>query len=385
MAKNTVKVVKVEQAVDGDAYALRAINIAAKADVQVFQNLTIMADAKEITQTGTIPLLFALIASYGEHAQTTDEDGNITENEFPLSIWPNPGVEGGNNPDVFSRKEQNEKGEWVNKKTGFFPEWVRGTPEGKANHEEIKNLKRLLNDKDNRQGIPAELIAKYCDGTAADTKAINARIAKLDNRLKSEVVAVRRSLKMFHKLAAINELPEVQAEFLLDKDGNLEDTPEPIFVFQVKGYDKEGNAVPHPVKQKMFNIGTFLNLDADKAIEGGGTYDALIKTLQRNTNKTPTSEAAPQKIATLDTLEARTNDIAEYWSDIWADKTGEKQAAFWRKLNGAGSDDFLRNIFSLGDIINEIRRKDKLAARVAALEEGAAGKDMVTTAEQEAA
>lgn len=359
---------KVVQKVDGEAFAKEAMKIAAQAGAATITALNVMADAKEVTETGTIAILFGLVTDYSQEA---------------IMSWPRMGSEGSNNPDVFSIKVQNRKGEWVNKKTGFYPQWYRGTKDGKAAMEEVANLERLLDDKDNRDGIDAVLMAEY-DG---DTKKINARVARLTKRIGNTVTAVRKAVRLAHKMNDVNDmLSDVHCEFYTNSKGEVEKTPEPIWVYQIKGYDKDDAPIADPVKQKMFGIGTFLNIDVPKAVEAGGTFEALKKTLQRDTTKkTGDSAAAPQKIATLDTLEARINDVTEYMSVIFSDKTGDALAAFWRKLGGAGSDDLLLNLFSLGDMINDVRRKDKLAARVAALEEKRVGTETMTVEEQEAA
>ncbi len=329
----------------------KATALAAKESPEMGQAITRFWDAKEETAKGTFNILDAMVDAYGV-------EGLL---EFPI-----PDSEGGNNPDKFKMPKQDKDGKTTMRPTSFYVHYFDKTKEGAPIVARLEQLSRLGDDKDNGEGIDAELIA-----IRGDISARRLMKEKLDARRSNGRAAIKKAISLFHAINAINEMPGIEALVCRDPaTGEVVTGPRPIQVFRIAGVMKDAATgedvnVPDFTKQDFLSIGGVMLLEPKKALEQGGTWDALMATKGRAPKKGTggaTSDNLPV-VKTADTFDNYLSSINHYVQDVVADKKGIELGAIMKKLSGPGSDGFLLSVFELGHFLNNIMRQDRLSAR----------------------
>lgn len=312
----TVAVGDATQAFDGEALEAVARGLGARVSDDTQESVDIAAKGKEDWQGGPIIVLAGLTADFPEN-----DDGKLA-----LSDFPEPGSDTGNNPDKFKRPVTDSSGKTAMRPTSFYTVFTAGTKTGIALATEIGYIKRANNLEATKDGIPETILGMSTD-------ARETRLSFLEGRLKTMATAYRKALSLHHQLNAVADLtvmvddtgninPDgdkntrykqgtVGVDFHYVTDENGEDTGEvanrldPIMVWERPGYDAKGE--PRPIKNKVsVSIGSFLKFDAKKASENGGTYKALLKTVERKP-KTPDGATVTDTpaIKTVDTFVGR--------------------------------------------------------------------------------
>lgn len=303
-------------AYDGEALAAIAQGLGARVSDATESAVETAAKGKEDWQGGPITVLAGLSADFPEN----------DEGKLALSDFPEPGSETGNNPDKFKLPVTDTSGKTSMRPTSFYVRFTAATNHGAAISQEIAYIKRANNLEAVKDGIPAAILEMTSD--ARDT-----RLSFLEGRLKTMTTAYRKAMSLHFQLNAVADLtvmvddtgnvnadPDKNArykqgtvgvDFHYVTDDNGEDTGEvanrldPIMIWERPGYDAKGE--PRPIKNKMsVSIGSFLKFDAKKAAENGGTYKALLKTVERKP-KTPDGSAVTDTpaIKTVDTFVGR--------------------------------------------------------------------------------
>lgn len=333
--------------VDGDAAKARAVALASRESEGMSSAIETVMKAKEDWQGGPLKVLLAMSATYGEDMET-----------FPV-----PDSEGGNNPDKFSLETTDSNGKTVQKKTSFYIQFADATKEGRAVLQELEYVSRSMKTDPNvnKSDIPAHILDMSPDKLAARQKFLTDRRGNMRSSYK-------KAMQLYFQFQSVNELAGISARPLWEDDegGEVMRTGSPILVITT-------NASRMTQDWRHLSISNFLKLNPKKAEEGGGTFKALLDTLTRAPKEGQGGVAASAQlpvVKTVDTFDNYLSSLAHYVDEVTSDPKQVELSAIYKKLNGAGSDDFLVSIFELYHFLAGIVRKDKLAVRYQSLIQG---------------
>lgn len=281
---------------------------------------------------------------------------------------PDPKAKTGNNPAWYYAPVLNaDSNKETIKEHYFYRIMVHAMPGIIAKKRRIDLLERSMKsaDKVNTSDIPQEV-----KDTAPAYR--QAEITRLGGEITNAVSATVSAFELYFQLKAFTTLKGVEVELIhaIGKDGELmdgedgrpfqvENTKTPIIVRStVKGRQAIDN--------KRIGLGTFKKYDVAKAIENGGSYAALEKTLEREIPGTPpVGAAAPQNVKTADTFFARMTDVHSYMDDAWTAKDKEQFEAV--RKGAKDSDDYFTSLFAIRDMLNDVIGSPQDAARYAEL------------------
>jgi len=294
--------------------------------------------AKEEWSGAPIALLNAILSSYSQEQ---------------LERFPIMGDKTSNNPDIVLVKEKaGDKG----KEVSFYTVWPDSTPIGASVIQELKELSLAKNKESDQSLIRADI--KNMNAHQRD-----AREKYLKNKRTSIRQAYKNSIKLMHKMQAINGLDHASCSLI---PGVAPGTFENLIL--VRSTDPERATLDW----EHYNVSQFLRLDVDAAEEKGGTFAALKETLARDSKKqggAGESEAKPQLIRKLDTFDARIADMHEFM-DKMNDPGQAKAFANWvEHLNK--SDDALMSTFAVYETIGRLYKMDALRNKYYVLKEKA--------------
>lgn len=302
-----------------------AIALAHKSSVATDTALNTLILAKEETQRGPFSIMFAM-------------QKDFTEQDW--SSFPVPGTETGNNPDYFKTMVPSTDGKTKTKTVSFWSIVADNRPMSVSLRDELAFIKRMRNPEAAKDGIPAEIKNGNPTSWKAREKYINGRLGTIR-------AGYKKGVALAFQFMAINALSGVEATpvFADGKDDEIENTTAPIYIFEPA---KAGQPVK---KWQLVSIGTFLKLNAAKASEKGGTYDALFETVARETR---TTTSVVPMVKTIDTLEGTLAACAGYLDAAWQDKKQTDAGLFVKALSGPGSDPFLMTVMTLRNIFNDV-------------------------------
>lgn len=271
--------------------------------------------------------------------------------EEKLALLPDPKVKTGNNPAHYKVEKFRDGKSAGWREVYFYDQLALDLPGVMAMGKTIDQLSRSLLD-------PAKVftgdIGPDIKNMAIDYR--RARIKRLQRRINNAKSNVVGAFELRNQLIRFNEeLKHVDASviFAVGPDGSLldgqegrsfevEPTQTPIIVAStVKGRED--------IDKVHVSIGTFLAYDIDKAIEGNGTYAAVMETVKRekpddqgdgqNPQGNAQNQSLPQRVNTPDTFFARMTDTAEFIDKLWSEKTRATEEQCINLTHGAGSDD----------------------------------------------
>lgn len=305
-----------------------ALSLAAVSTPNLDAAVSAVVTAKDTWDGGPIAILTAVMEDYSEDQ---------------LNSFPDPDIKTGNNPSVYMVPVYKEgKRQPKDKEINFYSRFADGRPASAAILTRIEWVVRAGNDKMKKDDIPSDILDMNAD-KRDQHKTV------LQRKLTNNRQAVVNAFKLLFKIKAVNALPGCSA-FIIpgEEEGTFENL---IHVnTTVKGRETQD--------YDNLSISTFNKLDVAKAVEGGGTYKSLMATKKRQQQEGENEgEAKPQLIRTIDTLQARTTDYAEYFETIQA----AKDKADWMLLlktlgpkGPAGSEQFKLELFSIHSALSAI-------------------------------
>ena len=335
------------------ALMAKASMLASKEGPLVQSAIATIIKAKEDWEGGPFTVLLAMVQNYGE---LIDE-------------FPDPMQETGNNPGRFDRAEPKKGGGTTRKTYDFYKVFVEQTKEGAPLVREREWLKRLEDENDNKEGMEPSFVAQYAKNPLkrAEHRGV------VDRRINVMVSAYKRAIRLKYQIDRAASLfdDNVLRITPLWADAemtSIQNVAKPILA-EEPGFLPDGRPTA-PKNWKHLGINAFLNLDFDKVVDNGGTFDALLKALEREPRTDENeSNIKPQHIGTLDMFKARFRDIHAFLDDVFEDKDRAKYQSILKALNGPGSDALLLEMATVRDMLSDFLRHDKLRARADALKE----------------
>ncbi len=323
---------------NADAMLANAAALAAKTSEALEAVTNTVLKAKEEWSGAPIALMSAILKTYSPEE---------------LERFPLIGDKSSNNPDIVLVKEKaGDKG----KEVSFYTVWPDSTPIGAAVIQELKWISNSKNKEMDHSTIPAEIMAMNAHQKSAREKY-------LKNKRTSIRSAYKNSIKLLHKMQAINSLDHAECALI---PGVTPGTYENLILVRTN------DPARATLDWEHFNVSQFLRLDVDAAEEKGGTFAALKETLAREQKKGGTAgegEAKPQLIRKLDTYDARINDLHEFMDKM---NDPAQAQAFKNFMEHLGKDDdALYSTFAVYETIGRLYKMDALRSKYYVLKEKA--------------
>lgn len=322
---------------EGETQKAKAIAFALQESEEMSVAINTAANAKEDWQGGPIKVLFALKETYGEE----------------IDNFPKPDLETGNNPDKFKVAMTNDAGVTAMRATSFYQIFADATKEGKALVEEIGFIKRLANVNDKKEGIPAALVDTYLD----DEDKRESRLNYLNGRRTTIRGSYKKAMALYHQLNAVASLPFVNCNFDYvvengEETEEVENTTKPVVVWETMKDGSRGK------KRQFFSVGSFLKLDANEALEKGGTLKELIKTVARE-------PGTPATFPTIKTAETYVKGLVECFraiDEFNSDADQKEIGKLMKIINTKGADELKIAIVEYRNYLDDLADELKLNA-----------------------
>ena len=321
--------------------------LASKENESMSDAVNLMVQAKADWEGGPFKVYFAMEANYSEEE---------------LAEFPEPGREGGNNPDVFYEHKKNAKGEMVKRKTSFYTKFADATKEGREVNQALNYVLLCLNENADKSNVPDE----YKALGEVELKVLE---SKLTGRRSTIRTAYKSAMRLRYQLQAVNTFEGVTV-FPIFTDENENAVMEGSKCIQIAEYTDPSKP---PKRWRSISKGSLNKMNANKARElvaqGAKPFDALLKTLERvkddNKDAKNKDKNKPQSINTSETFEARMMDIYQYIDTIDTDRVNGPGMAkeLEKRLLKAGSDDFLEAIGRTYHFLDRFMRQDRFQTR----------------------
>lgn len=324
---------------DGEALAEQARALGSKAGEASDKAITFVMQAKEDYQGGSFKVLFGLKVDY------TDDE---------LNSFAVPDSDAGNNPDEFKVYKEDGKGKRKLVASSFYVQFADATPAGQTILSRIEWTERAGNKDMVKDDIPADIL----DMSPAQRET---HLNYLKGRRATIRAAYKKAMALHFKSEEVNSYPGVKAEPIwVDGKGpedvdfangelpQVENTTKPIAVWLVPA---EGRPI---AKWEAFSIGAFLKLNTKKAIEKGGTFQALIDS--GATKKGP-GTATPTEGFVIKTTEKGVAVIAElhrWLEEIGSAKDKAEYAKLLKLMNTKDNDELIVAMVETTATLNKI-------------------------------
>lgn len=274
--------------------------------------------------------------------------------EETLAMFPTPGSDVGDNPDKYSEPYfRDGKRKW--KATSFYLKlFLQRFPAGKAIAQSLAHIALAKDENANQNAIPENIR----NLNPIQLEALREDLMQQQNK---GVKAIRDAIALDKQLKAVNDLPEVAVEPIIDPDsGEVARIAKPIKVWNVKSPENQWN---------LYSINGFMAFDPAKASELGGTFDALKLTAKRVREEDQDnggSNDKPQPVNTNSTMVARINDIAEYIANkLMADRKREAYALFLKnEVAGPNGDDLIYNLNEIKMFVDSVLNIPQVQSRL---------------------
>lgn len=322
----------------GDAQHKKALSYAAKTGTAIDLVVVSIADAKAEFTLGPVKLYNAIRKNLSEE--------EIDALPLPGSRWQLPDGTLNNNADICSWKDPSKPGDSKPKEISFYVVWSDGTPEGAHVVQELEWISRISTAGMKIDDIPKDWQDKY----AANPITLRQRKKYLEGRRGTVRKAYKDAVRLLWQIDMVNELAGCACH--VDDDSN-----EPTVTLVNKATIKNGVAS----NWEVFSVGAFLKLKPAKALEAGGSYEALKATAERgkkddkNKNKQGLQLNA---IATPDTSGKVAAMELSYLDKLWADRKGGEYGAFLRHLLSDGGKADVLTYGDLRNILNDMFKMD---------------------------
>jgi len=320
---------------NAEALVAKALHVAEHEDEETSQAVERLAAARGEVSVGALCIMLAMVANHGEEEMAT---------------WPIPDSDTGTNPDKFKR-EQTVDGKVKKVPVVWWNLYADSTPTGKALLQRKEWLQLAGKDGANKSGIPEDILDM---NSVKRSEAIDL----VDGRITSNRNGHKEAGKLFFQFQAVRSLTEVDCAPVWDneEEGTVERTKKPIMVWRVPAVGTNGQ--PQPITHfRHMSIGAFLRLDVPKAQENGGTYKALIATVDRGTgaadSNTGGKEATPV-IKTVETGASRTVEVHRWMNEIHEDKTQADLGRLIKTLKHKDADELVVAFVELEQMLHSI-------------------------------
>lgn len=307
-----------------------ALSLAAVATPNLDAAVSTVVAAKGDWDMGPITIMTAVMEDY-----TLEQ----------LQSFPDPDVKTGNNPSVYMVPVYKDgKRQPKDKEVNWYNRFADGRPASAAIVQRIEWVVRAGNEKMKKDDIPQDILDMNPDLRDQEK-------TKLSNKLANNRGAVVKAFRLLFKIKAVNALEGCNCYVVPGKEEGTFDN-----LIHVNSTVKGRETVDYD----NLSIGTFNKLDTAKAKEGGGSFKALLATKKRqkgSDEQENEGDAKPQLIRTIDTLQARTTDYAEYFDTIQAAKDKAEWMLLLKTLGPkgpAGSEQFKLELFSIHQTLNSI-------------------------------
>jgi len=220
------------------------------------------------------------------------------------------------------------------------------------------DLDGLTKAKNGAATTPAKYKTKGDDWLVAERNRINGR--KSAGRK-----ALVQALKIDKQWTRVENMRNINLSFLLEGDApedgsedirSRKNTPKPIRIGNARNTDE----------RKLFSVPTFLTLDVPLANKKGGTWQALISTISRESGE-------PVKginVDSVEVFEGAVYAIRNFMKDMQKKGDPEKfRAKLLTRVNGADSDEFLAELFLLSFDLDRLTSNKDWKARYTAMQE----------------
>lgn len=308
----------------------RAIELAHQEGKELAAAVNTMVKAKEDWEGGPISVMFAMRDTYGMEVMTS---------------LPKPGVDYGNNPAIIKTQSKGANNKTVTKTVDFWIVFPDNTKEGQRLSEELAWL-RLLSDKEaDHSKIPDAFKKAYFS-----PQKRNEYESTLKRKRNTIRIAYRKAGALFHQMAAINELPHVECDFIYT---------------DVEQTQVINNAAPIRIEDPRdprtmyddYSVATVLKMDVAKAQENGGTLEALNETLKREGKSGQGGEEGTELIRTPSKFESVISDLHESLDFAVSDAKQELFGALVAYMNKKTGDQLVANVVDVRNMLNEVLAK----------------------------
>ena len=298
--------------------------------------------------------------------------GILTEEQ--IAELPDPKSDTGNNPARYKveKFKDGKSSGW--KEVYFYKELTQDLPGIRAKVTRIDQLKRSMQD-------PAKVftgdIGDDIKNMVDDYRV--AQIKRLEKEISNAVGNVTGAFELFFQLQKFEELKHVTYSLVFDLDeqgqpmDGVDGRPFRIAPTQTPIVIKSTVKGREDIDKVQVSVGTFLKYDIDKAVEGHGTYQALMNTVKREKaedetgNQNAGNVSVPQLVNSPDTTVARIVDVHEYLDRISQEKTKANWEALDKMLHGAGSDEAFMAAFELRQYLERLTGSPRDAVRYESL------------------
>lgn len=261
-------------------------------------------------------------------------EGNIPADK--LALFPTPGSEVGDCPDKYEEPYFRD-GKKKFKKTSFYLKFfLSHFPEGKRIAAALAHVALAKDEKANQAAVPED-IRKL---NPVDLENLKEDLTSQQN---TGVKALRDAMALEKQFNAVNALDKVAAMPLMDANGDVRKVNKPIKVWNTENAEQEWY---------LYSISGFMQFDAARAGELGGTLEALKLTAKREQGEDegdPATADKPVVINTNATLVARINDVHEFIANkLMNDPKRELYGQFLKDhIATAGSDDLIESLSAI--------------------------------------
>jgi len=357
--------------IDGDALADHAFNLGASVGEASEAAFLLMVKGKEDWEGGPFRVMFGL-----QNDLSSEQIAELAR----------PGEEDGNNPDEFKVSKEDSKGKIKLVASDFYTQFARGTPAAQNMAARVEWCERAGDLKAIKDDIPADIIE-----LAKDTHRLETHIAFLKNRIKNMPKAYRKAAELMFQFEAVKAYPGVDAEPVWAqgkspdqiKDGELpevENTPLNVMVWIVP---EAGKPVP---RVKYMTKSEFLRLNTKRAIEKGGTFNALLDTAI--TKKAPGggSNSDNSDAFVIKTVDKGIAVLAEFhrWSEeIGSAKDKADIGKLYKLMNTKDNDELIVAMCETAAFLNAVISETSAGQKYIKLQQG--GSELVKEATKTAA
>lgn len=274
----------------------------------------------------------------------------INDNLSPdeVAALPQPGskwsdLEEGSNEiaDIFQWKDPS-KPDSKAKEVSFYVVWSDNTPEGREVVKELEYCSRVATEGMKTDDIPDTWLKKY-DGNPAETRK---RRKYLEARRGTIRKAYKDAVRLIWQIDMVGELSGCGVE-----PGEGDENTITVF-----------NKAKPRAEWKVFSVGAFLKLNVAKALEQGGTYEALIATAERG-KKDPNKGKGKLSINSVQTPETA-DQVAfmfgHYLDRAFANRAAPEYAALLKHLNGDNGPQSIHMLGTIRDRLNQLFQIDHI-------------------------
>jgi hypothetical protein len=315
---------------DGHNHEASALALAQTIGHALDNDLAVLAKAKADYEGGPFVVMFNLFSRL-----TAEQQAAIPDHE----------TETGNNPRFYKTKVMKEDGKEKVTDRDYYKVMAHGLPDVIAKKARIELLGRSMKDPTtfNLADIPQDIKDMPLHRRHAEMTKLASAISTAEKNVVS-AMELRSQIERFNGLSGVSfgllyKLDDKGAEL----DGSngvmpvIDDTKRPIII--TTKLERRMS-----IDTNRFSVSSFMRFNVPKAIEQGGSWDALLATVKKEKKEKDKNGADNAKlIRTPDTASQTMTDFADYLTFCQDDRTKAAWEAFTKSLHGAGSDDAFMN------------------------------------------